>query len=201
MADIRAKIVLLGLIASSLCTGGFAQQQDLSQPPILPSLGPSIPPHIVFFPEPPPVPSPPDAPIPDLGAITGPPDKSHSVIKRALDRAKPNCLDAIIHTCWSSPPGDGLSKEDREFAQDMEMGKYHFRNKNYRGAMFRYQHALNLKPGQPEATFRLAETLDKLGNMEEARDGYEAYLEIQSSGAHADKARAALEQLKSAKPK
>ena len=83
----------------------------------------------------------------------------------------------------------------------MEMGKYHYRNKNYRGAMFRYQHALNLKPGQPEATFRLAETLDKLGNKEEARGGYEAYLEIQSSGAHADKARAALEKLKSPKPK
>lgn len=69
------------------------------------------------------------------------------------------------------------------------MGKYHFKNKNYRGAMFRYQHALNLKPGQPEATFRLAEALDRLGNEEEARDSYEAHVETEPSGAYADKAR------------
>jgi tetratricopeptide (TPR) repeat protein len=120
---------------------------------------------------------------------------------RALDRAKPNCLDAITHTCWSSPPGDGLANEDREFAQDMEMGKYHFKNKNYRGAMFRYQDALNLKPSQPEATSRLAEVLDRLGNKEEARDSCEAYVETEPSGAYGDKAPAALEQLKAPKPK
>lgn len=83
----------------------------------------------------------------------------------------------------------------------MKMGKYHFKNKSYRGAMFRYQHALNQKPSQPEATFRLAEALDRLGNKEEARDSDEAYVETEPSGAHADKARAALKQLKAPKPK
>jgi hypothetical protein len=94
--------------------------------------------------------------MPDLGKIPGPPEKSKSKIKRALDRAKPNCLDTVIHTCWSSPPGDNLSKEDRDFADDMDIGSLAFKYKNYRGAELRFRHALEIKPGQPEPTFKLA---------------------------------------------
>jgi tetratricopeptide (TPR) repeat protein len=203
MAQVRAEIILLGL-AVACSVPGFSQQPDLPLPPVLPTLSPPIPPRWILFPEPPSIPSPADAPIPDLGSLPGPPDKSRSALKRALDRTKPNCLDAAIHTCWSSPPGDGtsqLSKEDRDFAEDMDMGKYHFRNKNYRGAMFRFRHALELKPGEPEATFKLAESLNKLGKREEAMEAYQAYLGNQPGGAHAEQARAALEQLRAPKPK
>jgi hypothetical protein len=97
----------------------------------------------------------------DLGSLPGPPNNSPSIIKRALDRAKPNCLDVVIHTRWLSHPGDGMSLEDREFADHMDLGKHYFKNKNYRDAMYRFLHALDVKPGQPEATFRLAESLNK----------------------------------------
>jgi outer membrane protein assembly factor BamD (BamD/ComL family) len=69
--------------------------------------------------------------------------------------------------------------EDRKFAKDMEIGSYYFRNKNYRGAMFRFRHALDSKPGQPEATFKLAESLNRLGKKDEAEEAYTAYLKDQ----------------------
>jgi tetratricopeptide (TPR) repeat protein len=203
MAQLRAKMFLLAFAAccSSL---SYSQQENLPQPPELPTLSPPIPPRWVVFPEPPPIPSSADDPVPDLGSVPGPPDRSRSILKRAIDRAKPDCLDAAIHTCWSSPPGDattGMSKEDREFVQDMEIGTYYFRKKNYRGAMFRFRHALDSKPGEPEAKFKLAESLDKLGKNAEAVEAYETYLEIQPSGGHAAEARGALEQLRSPRPK
>jgi Tfp pilus assembly protein PilF len=130
--------------------------------------------------------------------LPGPPDESRSIVKRALDRAKPNCLDAAIHTCWSSPPGDGtaaMSEEQREFAKYMEIGMYYFRNKNYRGAELRFRRALDYEPGEPEATFKLAESLEKLGRTDEARQEYQTYLNSQSNGPHAEKARRALQDL------
>ena len=197
MAGVWAKIIVLGLAVCSCYGYGHAQEQE-PQPPVLPTLSPPVPPRWILFPEPPSLPSPPHAPIPDLGKLPGPPDRSKSVLKRALDRAKPNCLDAIIHTCWSSPPGDGteaMSEEEREFAKDMEIGTYNFRNKNYRGAEFRFRHALDYKPGQPDATFKLAESLNKLGRRDEAKQEYKAYLESQPNGSNAEQARTALQRL------
>jgi Tfp pilus assembly protein PilF len=110
----------------------------------------------------------------------------------------PNCLDVIIHTCWSSSPGDGtaaMSEQVREFAKDMEIGTYNFRNKNYRGAELRFRHALDYKPGQPDATFKLAESLNKLGKSDEAKQEYQAYLESQPNGSYAERARTALRRL------
>jgi hypothetical protein len=167
-------------------------------PHVLPTLSPPLPPRWILFPEPPPVPSPPDAPVPDLGKLEGPPDESKSIVKRALDRAMPNCLDAIMHTCWSSPPGDrtaSMSQEERVFAEDMEIGSYAFKYKNYRGAELRFRHALEYKPGQPDATFKLAESLDKLGKSDEAKEEYQAYLENQPNGSYAERARTALQRL------
>ena len=197
MADALAKIVALALMTFACCNQATSQQQpeDPPPPPILPTLSPPLPPPWILFPQPDPLPSPPDAPMPDLGSLPGPPDKSTSKLKRALDRAMPNCLDAIVHTCWSSPPGDGKTLEKREFAEDMDIGTYNFRNKNYRGAELRFRHALDYKPGQPDATFKLAESLNKLGKSDEAKQEYQAYLESQPNGPYAERARTALRRL------
>lgn len=196
MASVWAKVVV-GLALFSLFATAHAQQPELPEPPVLPTLSPPLPPRWVLFPEPSPLPSPPDAPLPDLGKLSGPPDKSKSVIKRALDRAMPNCLDAIAHICWSSPPRDRttMSPEERELAEDMEIGSYAFKYKNYRGAELRFRDALKYKPGHPDATFKLAESLNKLGKNEEAKQAYQAYLESQPNGTYADRARGALERL------
>jgi TolA-binding protein len=77
----------------------------------------------------------------------------------------------------------------------MEIGIYNFRNKNYRGAEWRFRHALDYKPGQPDATFKLAASLDKLSKSDEAKQGYRAYLESQPNGPNAERARTALQRL------
>jgi len=69
-----------------------------------------------------------------------------------------------------------MSQEERVFAEDMEIGSYAFKYKNYRGAELRFRHALEYKPGQPDATFKLAESRDKLGKNNEAKQEYQAYV-------------------------
>ena len=136
--------------------------------------------------------------MPDLGTVPGAPDKSKSRLKRAIDRATPRCLDSVTHTCWSSQPGQDypvLSEEEREFSKDMEVGDFNFKGKNYRGAELRFRDALNYKPDQPDATFKLAESLDKLGKNDEAKQNYQTYLIIQPDGLYAERARIALQRL------
>lgn len=199
MANIWPKIVLLGLVVCASCGYvGAQQQQDPAAPPVVPTLSPPLPPPWILFPRPDPLPSPPDAPMPDLGTIPGPPDKSKSRLKRAIDGAVPRCLDAITHTCWSSPPEENsaaVSEEEWEFAKDMEIGDFNFKDKNYRGAELRFRDALNYKPDQPDATFKLAESLNKLGKSNEAKQKYQAYLKFQPDGPYAKRARIALQRL------
>ena len=87
--------------------------------------------------------------------------------------------------------GTARRSKSIEFAEDIEIGTYAFKYKNYRGAELRFRHALEYKPGQPDATFKLAESLDKLGKSDEAKQQYQAYLSSQPHGPHADRARAA----------
>jgi tetratricopeptide (TPR) repeat protein len=199
MAAIWAKIVVLGL-AVCACSGQVSAQQPQDSPPpaVLPTLSPPPPPPWILFPQPDPLPSPPDAQMPDLGTLPGPPDKSKSRLKRAIDRMTPRCLDAITHTCWSSPPGEdspAVSGGEREFAKDMEIGDFNFKDKNYRGAELRFRDALNYKPDQPDATFKLAESLNRLDKNDEAKQKYQAYLKVQPDGPYAERARIALQRL------
>jgi len=196
MADFWAKIVVLGLTVLNCFGQNNSQQQDPSSPPVLPTPSPPLPPPWIFVPHPDPLPSSADAPVPDLGTIPGAPDKSKSRMKRTIDRLAPTCLDAATHTCWSSPPGEeSTSEADREFTKDMEAGGLYFKDKNYKGAESRFRDALDYKPNQPDATFRLAETLDRLSKNDEAQTMFQAYLRTQPNGTYAEKARIALQRI------
>jgi len=77
----------------------------------------------------------------------------------------------------------------------MEVGEINFKDGSYRGAECRFRDALDYKPDNPEATFWLAKSIDKLGRSDEAQDAYRAYLRLQPNGTFAEKARNALERL------
>jgi Flp pilus assembly protein TadD len=77
----------------------------------------------------------------------------------------------------------------------MEVGEINFKDGSYRGAEWRFRDALDYKPDNPEATFWLAKSIDKLGRSDEAQDAYRAYLRLQPNGTFAEKARNALERL------
>lgn len=141
--------------------------------------------------------SPADAPTPDQGTQTVP--QSNSKAKRVINKLDPHCIDAIFHTCWSSPAAASekpISEEDL-VAKDIEIGYYYLREKNYVAAESRLEEAVKIKQNSPDALVGLAQAQQKLGKREAARKSYEAYLELKPEAADAEKVRQALGQLKS----
>jgi tetratricopeptide (TPR) repeat protein len=80
--------------------------------------------------------------------------------------------------------------------KDIEVGDFYYKQENYRAAISRYQEALENKPHDAEATFKLAEALNKVGDTPGAVENYEAYLKILPNGPYAKKSKEALEKLK-----
>jgi tetratricopeptide (TPR) repeat protein len=142
-------------------------------------------------------PTPPDAPTPDLGTQTTPPAKSG--VKRTLNKLDPHCIDVIFHSCWTSPaadPGSPAPDNGKVAAQDIDVGYYYLKDKNYRAAESRLKEALELKPDSQVALIGLAQAQQKLGKSDAARQNYEAYLKLNPDGPEADKVKKALGQLK-----
>jgi hypothetical protein len=84
--------------------------------------------------------------------------------------------------------------------KDIEIGDFYFKVKqNYPAAINRYREALEFKPHDAEATFKLAEALNKTGDTEGAVENYQAYLKILPGGPYAKKAKEELEKLKAGK--
>ena len=143
-------------------------------------------------------PSPPDAPLPDLGGLPSSANPTRSKVKRALDRLTPNCADVVYHSCWSSPAQDSsarLPEAELEAQRNRDAGEIYYSDKNYRGSESRFREALRYEPADPVATFGLAESLEKLGKRDEARDAYQTYLIILPNGPSAAEAKKALKRL------
>ena len=145
-------------------------------------------------------PSPPDAPLPDLGGLPSSANPTRSKVKRALDRLTPNCADVVYHSCWSSPAQNSPARPpeaEREAQRNRDAGEIYYSDKNYRGSESRFREALRYEPADPVATFGLAESLEKLGKRDEARDAYQTYLIILPNGPSAAEAKKALKRLPS----
>jgi len=85
--------------------------------------------------------------------------------------------------------------------KNIEVGDYYFKQKNYSAAESRYREALEWKPNDAEATFKLATTLEKEKQAGEARGLYEGYLKILPRGPYAEECKKALTRLpKAEKP-
>jgi len=169
------------------------QAQSTSNPP---STNTSVPPRAPLNRPP----SPPDAPLPDLDKQSSAAGTTKSKVKRALDRLTPECADVVYHSCWSSPapdPSAGLPEAEREAQRNREAGEIYYRDKNYKGSESRFREALRYQPADPVATFELAESLEKLGKRDEARDAYQTYLTILPNGPSAAGAKKALKRLPS----
>jgi tetratricopeptide (TPR) repeat protein len=112
----------------------------------------------------------------------------------------------------SPPKADELAHPDEDHAaddvtgvhewnplrakKDVEVGDFYYKKENYKAALSRFREALQYKPRDAVATFRLAQTLEKSKQFEEARAEYEAYLEILKDGPSAGEAKKALARLK-----
>ena len=80
--------------------------------------------------------------------------------------------------------------------KDVEIGNFYFKQHNYHAALSRYCEALTYKPNDAIATFRIAESLDRFGDLAGAQIYYEAYLKILPNGPLAAQSRKALARIK-----
>lgn len=79
--------------------------------------------------------------------------------------------------------------------KDIEVGDFYFKRENYRAALDRYEEALYYKNNDAIATYKLAVCQEKVGESDDARKSYQAYLKILPEGPSAEDARKALVRL------
>jgi tetratricopeptide (TPR) repeat protein len=108
--------------------------------------------------------------------------------------------DAAAHAD-SEAPDTGDATEFHQWdphraMKNVEVGDYYYSQKNYRAAVSRYQEALQWKANDATALFKLGDAEDKLGNKDDARKNYTAYLKVLPNGPKAEDAKKALDRLK-----
>lgn len=96
-----------------------------------------------------------------------------------------------------------IEPEHHETAQEDEnAGTFYLDNKDWKGALSRFESALVLDPDNPDVYWGLAECQRHLGDFAEARANYQKVMEYDPGSHHAKEARKALEdpELANAKP-
>jgi Tfp pilus assembly protein PilF len=88
-----------------------------------------------------------------------------------------------------------LPYDPHRAAKDIEVGEYYLRHKNYRAALDRFNEALLYKPRDADATYRLAQTQDKMDLVDLAYQSYQAYLQIFPGGPFAKDSQEAIKRL------
>lgn len=78
----------------------------------------------------------------------------------------------------------------------VEVGDFYYRDKKYTAAISRYREALDFKPRDAEATFKLARVLEKYGALGESLFRYEEYLQILKNGEYAAESKKAIARLR-----
>jgi len=79
--------------------------------------------------------------------------------------------------------------------KDVEVGDFYYKRSNYKAAISRYREALELRPGYPRATFKLADALEKDKQLADAAIFYSEYVRQFPDGAQLAAAREALARL------
>lgn len=101
---------------------------------------------------------------------------------------------------WDEEEVTGVNELKRfdphKAAKNVEVGEYYFKDKNYKAAISRFCEALEYKPRDAVATYRLATAFEKAGMLVDAREYYSAYLKILKDGPFALKAREGQQRLK-----
>ena len=130
-------------------------------------------------------------------ATEAPPlSQNESSSKQTQIDLSPPSDDAAKHPNSDIPDVSEMHTWNPHRAQkDVEVGEFYLKRKNYRAAEDRFREALEYKPGDAVATYRLAESLDALGQYPEAIKNYQEYLKIPSNDKFAPDAKKALARL------
>jgi tetratricopeptide (TPR) repeat protein len=142
--------------------------------------------------------------VQDLGPAVGDSSSKDTPVDLSApaDDAKthPKSAEAVAHAEADSLGEGGITElhawDPHTAAKDVEVGDFYYRRGNYRAAEARYRDALLYKENDAIATFHLAECLEKMGILDDARAQYESYLKILPHGPEAEKAEKGIARLK-----
>jgi tetratricopeptide (TPR) repeat protein len=122
------------------------------------------------------------------------PDESSSK-QTAIDVAPPK--DDDKHPGASDEElGEFHPWDPHKAAKCVEVADYYLKQGNTRAAISRYQEALEWKPRDAEATYKLGVVLEKTGDLNGALTNYQAYLKVLPDGPFAAKAHEGITRLK-----
>ncbi|SRR6266481_501368 len=96
----------------------------------------------------------------------------------------------------SEPDAQNFDFDPHKAAKDVEIGRFYFSRKNYRAALDRFREALLYKPNDAEATYGMAQTLERLDLPDQAYQEYGKYLEVLPEGPFAKDSKIAIERIK-----
>src|SRR5258708_13784001 len=110
--------------------------------------------------------------------------------------------DSMVDFNAQPKPKEPTGGEAREYPfdphkaiKDIEVGEFYLKRENYRAALDRFTQALHHMSNDAIATYRLAQTLEKLDLSSQAYQSYKKYLEILPGGDYAKDAKAAMERI------
>jgi tetratricopeptide (TPR) repeat protein len=86
-----------------------------------------------------------------------------------------------------------------EAAHNVDVGDQYFRQKNYSGALMRYEGALEEKPQDVAIHVRVGRVLEKLGRLTQAIEAYNAAQNLPRTEKWSDEAKSALLRLQHTK--
>jgi tetratricopeptide (TPR) repeat protein len=92
--------------------------------------------------------------------------------------------------------GEFHAWDPHKAAKCIEVADYYLKQGNTKAAISRYQEALEWKPRDAEATYKLGAVLEKTGDLSGALTNYQAYLKILPGGPFAAKAQEGIARLK-----
>jgi tetratricopeptide (TPR) repeat protein len=95
-----------------------------------------------------------------------------------------------------SESGEFAPWDPHKAMKAVEVGDFYFKRENYTAAISRYREALEFKPHDAEATYKLATALEKSGDLKGAAQNYQEYLKILPKGPYAEKSEKGIERLK-----
>jgi tetratricopeptide (TPR) repeat protein len=194
------------LFAIAVLVGiSVAQSQD-SGPT---TIGPTVPKKTKPSERPTPKSAPADATPDDSGPMLDGPGEGpgyHDGVETTPDPGTPGVSSSKDTKVNIPPPAGDAAPDVQEMKpydphkadKNIEIGDYYFKRGNYRAAESRYREALEWKPGDAIATYKMGEVMEKQGNLLQARQNYQAYLKILPDGPLSQDAKKALERIEKA---
>jgi tetratricopeptide (TPR) repeat protein len=198
------KYLLAIVVLAGVC---LAQSQD-SGPT---TVGPTVPKKTKPSERPAPKPPATDAAPDDSGPLLDAPAEGpgyHDGVETTPDPGTPGVSSSKDTKVNNQPPtGEAAAPDVQEMKpydphkaeKNIEIGDYYFKRGNYRAAESRYREALEWKPGDAIATFKMGQIMEKNGNLLQARQNYQAYLKILPDGPLSEDAKKALARIEQAR--